>query len=157
MNSSIVPRPRGIRRWLFPLAATAAAFLLLSAAQDEPPVPPPPRLQGVTAEQLRDIGIAIYAPHSDSAGFSPEAARAYASGKFGRGVVREVVLAWLVDESGTGFDREVWVVNYDPATVPIVLIGGPNSLPDPLPELKAELALDFLDAETGDFLLGVVH
>lgn len=112
-------------------------------------------LRGVTAEDLRSIGLELKVPDS-SASVTEASARSVAADERIGGKVIETVLVNMTT-LGTSEPTLAWAVNLDPASVTIETHGPPGyNYPSP----KLTFAAVFVDAETGELIsapvLGVV-
>jgi hypothetical protein len=112
-------------------------------------------LEGISKEELRAAGVTLQlATANDRASLDAEQATEIALER-GHGPevkVREVVLARM-SGGGRNDGKLVWVINFEPDTVqPFPLLAGPAGS-DP-GERRIAFLLEYVDAETGEFLGG---
>jgi hypothetical protein len=114
-----------------------------------------PELVGVDKAVLEERGIHLGQPSGRTPRVTPAKAIEVAAGE---GSVRETVLASLeAPNTRGGQKRDVWVVNFDPATVEPSSHGPPPELGRPPGEQRVEIALTFIDAQTGEYVFAVTQ
>ena len=132
------------------LAAAGGFSFILTGLGD----PTGPSLQGVPAEDLKDAGIELcYASAGDTPLVSSDTAEAKAIELNRNSRVIEKVLVLLLDKSSeTKAEHMAWAINLDPMTVQGIPPLGPPGSQDPNLDYRAEYAVAFMDATTGDLI-----
>jgi hypothetical protein len=135
------------------LILLAAALLAPSGGADAP------EIRGVDRAALEKEGFHLGPPSGKGPKITAEEAKIMAGSP---AQVQEIVLASLEREPGIhkGNKRDVWAISYDPATVQPISGGLPDALPGrpsraPQPTFSIAYAVDFVDAQTGEFIVGV--
>lgn len=127
------------------IIAAGTAFAIYSFVAPDGSPTPLTLGGGVSLEKARASGLALNAPDGDNPAVTADEAREIARGTGGPGEVLDVVLAHVVDSrQKPSLDRLVWVIHYDPATIPLSGEEGQDVV----------LWLGLVDAKTGEFLDG---
>ncbi len=138
------------------LTALAGVVIVLSVTmpgeRGRALTPTPIQLDGVSAEDLAALGLIVTTPEPGTTiTASEEDAKLKALESQPGASVRQVVLARVVDQTRVPpLGRTFWVVNLDPATVPVA-VEGPAEISDD--DFSMAVALVLVEPETGGLVL----